>query len=173
MPVDNHPRLDLVMAHDLNYLLGWGYDDLPWHLPDDLRFFQRVTQGYPVLMGRKTFQALGKPLPKRRNVVITHNTSWQAEGVEVVHSLAEALQLLSHQKIVKVIGGGQIYAQCLPYAQRIYATKIATKISAPPNHAAYMPVYSSQQWRQRWCYDHPADSQHAWPFTFQLWQRRG
>jgi dihydrofolate reductase len=96
---------------------------MPWHLPEDLRMFRKLTMGGVVVMGRKTFESIGKPLPGRTNVVITRQTDFHPEGAEVVHSLGEALE--KHPDCF-IIGGAEIYRQALPLADRLYMTKIKT-----------------------------------------------
>ena len=107
--------LSLIAAVARNGAIGKD-NALLWRLPEDLKFFKRTTLGCPVLMGRKTFESIGRPLPGRRNIVITRNATWQHDGVEVAHSLDEALTLAAQEARVFVIGGGELYAQALPRA---------------------------------------------------------
>ncbi|HEY8990640.1 MAG TPA: dihydrofolate reductase, partial [Luteolibacter sp.] len=106
------PRLIAVVAMTADRVIGRD-GTLPWHLPEDLQFFKRTTSGHPIVMGRKTFESIGKPLPKRRNIVLTRDPSWQAPGVEVIHSPAELLNLPDLGDTVFLIGGAEIYAAFL------------------------------------------------------------
>jgi len=116
-------RLTLIVAYDLNRVIGDG-DRLIWHLRRDLQHFKQETLGKVVLMGRKTFDSIGKPLPGRRTVVITRDKSWQHEGVDVVHSLVELSEILPQNTEVMVAGGGEIYKLTLPYASTVLATEV-------------------------------------------------
>ncbi len=98
--------------------------EMPWHLPGELKYFKEQTMGKPMIMGRKTFESIGRPLPGRRNIVITRNENYTAEGIEVVSSLEEALKLVSNEDEIMIIGGEQIFKLALPIADRLYITKI-------------------------------------------------
>jgi len=120
--------ISLIVAVAENGVIG-RENRLPWHLPEDLRHFKRVTMGHPVIMGRKTHESLGRPLPGRRNIVITRQPEYAAAGCEVVHSLAGALALCSGADEVFVIGGAAVYGEALPQASRIYLTRVRTAAS--------------------------------------------
>ncbi len=119
------PPIALIAAQAENRVIGLN-NQMPWHLPEDLQYFKKVTLGKPVIMGRKTFESIGRPLPGRLNIVVTRQQQWAAEGVEVATSLSEALELASMQKPdeLMVIGGAQIYAEVISQASRIYLTQI-------------------------------------------------
>jgi len=115
-------QLTLVVAMDAQR--GIGVDNkLPWHLPEDLAHFKRVTLGHPIIMGRKTFDSIGRPLPKRRNIVVTRNAGWAHEGVEAAGSLPEAIALAGDEQ-ASIIGGAQIFAESLQLADRMIVTHI-------------------------------------------------
>ena len=126
-------RLTLIAAHARNRVIGRA-GDMPWHLPDDLKHFMRATLGGVVVMGRKTFESLKGPLPRRRNIVITRNSNWQHEGVERASSLAEALDMAGEDS-VHIAGGGQIYQAALPMATHLDLTEI----DAAPDGDTYFP----------------------------------
>jgi dihydrofolate reductase len=123
---------------------------LPWHLPEDLRYFKRVTMGKPIIMGRKTFESIGRPLPGRTNIVITRNTALQAEGVKVVYSLDEALELAASIALLDgaqeavVIGGAQIYREAIPVADRLYVTEVHANVEGD----AVLPDIDWARWRE-------------------------
>jgi dihydrofolate reductase len=115
-------HITLVVAIDAQR--GIGVDNkLPWHLPEDLAHFKRVTLGHPIIMGRKTFDSIGRPLPKRRNIIVTRNRDWRHEGVESAASLADALALVGDEP-ASIIGGAQVFTEALPIADRMIVTHI-------------------------------------------------
>lgn len=121
-PTNAEPRLTLVVAIDAQR--GIGIDNqLPWHLPEDLAHFKRVTLGKPILMGRKTFDSIGRPLPKRRNIVITRNPDWSHEGVDTAGSLQAAIDLLNGEP-ASIIGGAQIFQEAISLADCMIVTEI-------------------------------------------------
>ncbi len=119
------PRIALIAAQAENRVIGLN-NQMPWHLPEDLQYFKKVTLGKPVIMGRKTFESIGRPLPGRTNIIVTRQAQWQAQGVVVAQTLEAAFELAAAEKPdeLMVIGGAQIYAETLPMAQRIYLTQI-------------------------------------------------
>lgn len=135
--------LSLIAALDRNRLIGAG-GALPWRLPEDLRRFKALTLGKPILMGRKTWDSLGRPLPGRRNIVITRQPAWQAAGAEAAHSLEAALALCSGAPEVMVIGGAEIYRQALPLARRLYLTEIDAAFTGD----AWFPECDGCHWRE-------------------------
>lgn len=123
---------------------------LLWHISDDLKRFKRITSGHPVVMGRKTYESLGRPLPNRTNVVITRNTNFRAEGCTVVHSMAEAVSLFPSTEEVFVIGGAQIYTEALDIADKFYLTKVEAQYDAD----TFFPKWDPAQWREISCENH-------------------
>ena len=116
-------QLSMIVATADNRIIG-NDNQMPWHLPADLAYFKRTTLGKPIIMGRKTFESIGRPLPGRRNVVISRNDEYCAPGVECVTSVEAALALVADVDEVMVIGGGAIYQHCMPFATRLYVTHI-------------------------------------------------
>lgn len=161
--------LALIVAAARNHVIGLD-NAMPWHLPEDLRYFKRMTLGKPVIMGRKTFESIGKPLSGRDNIIVTRNAGFAAEGVHIVFSLEEALalgrRLLAEQGNadgeLMVIGGAQLYAQALPMADRLYLTEV----HAEPEGDAFFPVIDRNAWREVAREDHgPCDANpHAYSF---------
>ncbi|MFM5698025.1 type 3 dihydrofolate reductase [Aeromonas veronii] len=156
-----------AMAHDR--VIGKD-NQMPWHLPADLAHFKRVTLGKPVLMGRKTFESIGRPLPGRRNLVISRNPDYQAEGIEVVGSVEAALALLAGSSVeeLMVIGGGHLYAEMLPSADCLYLTQIDLAAEGDTR----FPAFDDGQWQRIECESHPADEKNPHPYSFETWQRR-
>jgi dihydrofolate reductase len=135
-------RLTIVVATD--QCCGIGINNkLPWHLPEDLAHFKRTTSGHAIIMGRKTFESIGRPLPNRRNIVITRNPEWKHEGVEAVASVDAAIALLGDEEAF-VIGGAQIYAQSLPRASRLIVTEIGKAFDCD----TFFPAIDSAAWKE-------------------------
>jgi dihydrofolate reductase len=142
-------KISLIVAVSRNGVIGID-NQLPWHLPEDLKYFKSVTMGKPIIMGRKTFDSIGRPLPGRTNIVITRDSSWQVDGVEVARTLAQAMtlgQLACAQADVDeamVIGGEQIYRMTLPAADRLYLTEVQAEVEGD----AFFPEFDTKDWHQ-------------------------
>jgi len=159
----------MVAAMTKNRVIGKD-NQMPWHLPADLKHFKQVTLGKPVVMGRKTFESIGRLLPGRRNVVISRSTPADAKGAEWVTSLEQAFRLVQQHDEVMVIGGAEIYRQCLPLAQRLYLTEIDLSTEGD----AYFPDYQSEKaddWRLIEESHHPADINNRYHCRFITLQR--
>lgn len=161
-------RLALIVAQGQNRVIG-NENRLPWYLPEDLRYFKQVTLGKPIIMGRKTYDSIGKPLPGRTNIVITRDDSWQAEGVKVTRSLDEAIELAKAQAMIDgvdeavVIGGAQIYQQSLAIVDRMYLTQV----EAEPLGDAWFPEIDYSQWQEIGRESFPAgDQPNRYPYSF-------
>lgn len=159
-------QIALIAALARNRIIGRD-NRLPWHLPADLRFFKQTTMGKPLLMGRRTWESIGRPLPGRRMIVLSHDPDYQAPGCTVAHSLDDALQTAGAVSELMVIGGASLYAQTLPLAERLYLTLVETRLPGD----AWFPEWNEQNWRLEWEEAHPADADHAWPYRFQRWER--
>lgn len=140
---------------------------MPWHLPADLKHFKEVTLGKPIIMGRRTHESIGKALPGRRNIVVTRNPDYRAEGCEVAHSLTEALRLAGEAAEVVVIGGAALYREALPLAGRIYLTRIAGQFDAD----TYFPDYDEAEWREQQRVHRPVDERNACACDFIVLER--
>jgi dihydrofolate reductase len=135
--------LSIIVATDAERGIGIN-NALPWHLPEDLAHFKRTTTGHPIIMGRKTFDSIGRPLPNRRNIVITRNSDWQHAGVEAVGSIADAVALAATGATEAfVIGGAQIYEKALPLANRVIVTEIAQTFACD----AFFPPLDPTLWQ--------------------------
>ena len=153
--------ISLIVAVSKNGIIG-NKGRLPWHLPADLKRFKQLTMGHPILMGRKTFESVGKPLPGRTNIVITRQPDFQACGATMVHSLKEALLLCENEKEVFVIGGAEIYRQALPFADRIYLTKIHNDFEGDRR----LFDLDTSVWREIAREDHAPDVDNPYPYSF-------
>ncbi|HEY4316478.1 MAG TPA: dihydrofolate reductase [Herbaspirillum sp.] len=169
MPVaPSAPRLTIIVATDANR--GIGIDNrLPWHLPEDLAHFKRTTTGHPIIMGRKTFDSIGRPLPNRRNIVITRNPQWTHAGVESAASVAEAAVLAGADSNGEafIIGGAQIYAESLPLADRLIVTEIARRFDCD----AFFPAPDMTLWRETARETHRS-SDDAFDYAFVTYEKR-
>jgi dihydrofolate reductase len=161
------PLISLIVAMAQNGVIGRD-NSLPWRLPEDLKRFRAYTLGKPILMGRKTFESLGRPLPGRTNLVLTRARSWSADGVIVVHSVEAALMQAASSDELVVIGGAEIYRLVLPVARRIYLTHVHADV---PGDITF-PEFDSTQWADVECSSQPADDEHAYPLTFVTLERR-
>ncbi|MBZ5202619.1 dihydrofolate reductase [Planomicrobium chinense] len=132
--------ISLMVAHDPNRVIGKD-NQLPWHIPEDLAYFKKHTIGKGIVMGRNTYESIGRPLPKRRNIVVTRNPEYRADGIDVVHNLDEAIRLAKEQdEEVMVIGGEQIFRTILPQADRLYITLIKQEFDGD----TFFPEYGAE-----------------------------
>lgn len=160
------PRLSWLVAVSDNGIIGRD-NALPWRLPDDLRRFRALTLGKPILMGRKTFDSIGKPLPGRFNIVLTHSRSSGFSGVAVVRSLEEAIAEAGAAPELVVIGGAQLYVLTLERVTRIYLTRVHAQLEGD----ARLPPIDLNAWREVDHEFHAADERHAYPMTFSVLER--
>ena len=161
------PLVSAIVAAAENNAIGKD-NQLLWHLPNDLRFFKRTTTGHTVIMGRKTYESVGKPLPNRRNIVITRQPGYPAAGAEVVPSLAAALEKCARETEVFVVGGAEIYRQAMPLVERIYLTRVHAELPGD----RFFPELDDRVWHLVAEEGHPADGRHAYPYTFRIYGRR-
>ena len=154
-------RLSIVVAMDDNNLIGKG-NGLPWYLPADLTFFKKITTGHSILMGRKTYDSIGKTLLNRRNIVITRNTDVSIPGCEVVDSIEKALSITQDEEEIMVIGGANLFEQLLPEVNKLYITRIEGEFEGE----TYFPHYDENDWLELSCESHQPDeiNKHAYHF---------
>lgn len=136
-------RVSLIAAVGRNGVIGAG-NSMPWHLPEDFAYFKQTTMGHPMVMGRRTFDAIGRVLPGRRSIVITRRADWAHAGVETAHSLVEALSLAGPADEVYVVGGGEIYAEAMPYAHRL----LVTEVDQEPEGDVHFPPIDPATWSE-------------------------
>ena len=159
--------ISLIVAASINNAIG-KENQLLWHLPNDLKFFKNTTWGGVVIMGRKTFESVNKPLPGRTNIVITKQPDWNAENVVVASSLEDALEKATalNFKEIFIIGGGEIYKQSIAIANRIYLTKVHTEIDGD----AFFPDLNND-WKMISNRDFKSDEKNKFDHSFQIWER--
>jgi dihydrofolate reductase len=153
--------LSIVVAAAENGAIGKD-NRLLWRLPDDLKYFKAVTMGKPIVMGRKTYESIGKPLPGRLNIVISRQSGLEISGCAVVGSLAAAQSAASDAPEIMIVGGADIYRQALPFTQRIYLTRVHARMDAD----VFFPELAAGEWRETHREPHAADERHAYAFTF-------
>lgn len=159
--------LSIIVAVAENSVIGKD-NALIWHLSADLKRFKQLTMGNPILMGRKTYESIGRVLPGRRNVVISANESFMVPGGEVVRSVSEALELLKEEKEVFIIGGGSVYREMWPYADRVYLTLVHTA----PEGDTKLPEINATDWEEVKREDHQADEKNEFDYSFIDYIRR-
>lgn len=158
----------IVVAASENNAIGLN-NQLLWHLPNDLRFFKNTTWGGAVIMGRKTFESVNKPLPGRTNIVVTANKSWHSDQVQVAGSIEEALQMAQqlHHKDIFIIGGGAVYRQSMQLVDRIYLTRVHAHFDAD----VFFELPELTEWTMVASTRHEPDEKHAYAYTFEVWDR--
>lgn len=152
--------ISIIVAIDENRLIGKN-NQLPWHLPADLAHFKAVTMGKPIVMGRKTYESIGRPLPGRRNIVISRQ-NLKIPGVEIFSGIEEALQALKTEKEIMIIGGSTIFEQVLPIAHQLYLTIIHHQFEGD----AYFPAWDKNQWKQTSIESHSPDEKNVYSYDF-------
>lgn len=162
------PELVMLAALDRQRAIGRG-NALPWRLPDDLKRFKSLTLGKPILMGRKTAESLGRALPGRLNLVLSRQPKVPFSGMQRVPSLEAALQAAGDAERLCVIGGGEVYALCLPLAARMFLTHVDTQVVAAD---AWFPLFKAEEWHVEAREGHRADVAHAFDFEFVDYRRR-
>jgi dihydrofolate reductase len=161
-------RLALIAALADNRVIGRD-NRLPWRLSADLRHFKTVTMGKPVIMGRNTYESIGKPLPGRSNIVLTRDPHYQAPGCQVVHSLDQALEAAAGHAEVMVIGGAQLYRQAIDRAKRLYLTRVKADVEGD----TLFPEFDPAQWRELDRESHRADDKNEHDYEFITLERTG
>ncbi|MGC9456969.1 MAG: type 3 dihydrofolate reductase [Halothiobacillaceae bacterium] len=160
-------HISLISALTEDNVIGDG-NRLPWHLPADLKRFKALTMGKPIVMGRRTYESIGRLLPGRRTIIISRNSDFRVEGAEVVHGLDEALDAADGAPEVMICGGADIYFQFLPRADRMYLTLVHASIAGD----AHFPAFSRQEWETVEETHHAADADNPHAYSFLTLERR-
>lgn len=161
--------ISTIVAVAKNNVIGKD-NDIPWYLPADLKYFKKITTGHHIVMGRKCYESIGRPLPKRTNVVVTRNPFFIATGCLVTHNVAEAVQLAetNGEEEVFIIGGGQIYEIALPHVDRIYLTEVDLEIEGD----IFFPEIDPKDWTLTEEIKHLADEKNEYDYTFKVLERK-
>ena len=167
----------LIAARSENDVIGHG-GKIPWHLPTDLKRFKALTTGHVIIMGRKTFESIGRPLPDRLTVVISRDTGYTRPGITVVHSPEAALEYAEQGLLtpgqrdggdILVVGGAEIYRLALPFTERMYLTRVHAVVRG----SVLFPEFSMKEWTLTESERHPADAKNEHDYTFEVWDRLG
>lgn len=160
--------ISIIVAASTNNVIG-ARGALPWRISDDLKRFKALTLGKPVVMGRRTFESIGRPLPGRQNIVITRQADYEAQGCTVVASPADALGAAGQAGEVFIIGGSEIYSLFLPKASRIYLTRVQAYVDGD----AFLPDINEQDWQLTETEAHAANDVNQFAFEFRIYERKG
>jgi dihydrofolate reductase len=161
------PRVSLIVAMARNRVIG-ANNTLPWHLPADLKHFKALTMGHHIVMGRRTYESIGKPLPGRTSVVVTRNATYSVLGVVVVNSLEAAISACGNDEEIFVIGGAELYRQAIDLADRIYLTEIDADISGD----AHFTEFDNKMWRETGRVSHAPDEKNRYSYHFVVYDRK-
>lgn len=161
--------ISAIVAQSENKVIGQN-NQLPWHLPADLKHFKAITTGHPILMGRKTHESIGRPLPNRTNLILTRDSAFNAPGCLTVMSMDAGIEAARSRltKELFIIGGAEVYQQALPIIQRIYMTVVHHHFDGD----AYFPELDKKAWLEKDCVTHPADLENGYSYSFLVWERR-
>jgi dihydrofolate reductase len=167
---DGRPTIAMIVAASENNAIGKD-NQLLWHLPNDLKFFKNTTWGFPCIMGRKSFESVGKPLPGRTNIVVTHRPDWKAADTITVASIEEGIQeaiAATNSKLIFITGGGEVYKQSMDITDIIYMTRVHATLDGD----AFFPVIDEEKWILTSNQDFLADEKHAYAYSFQIWKKK-
>ncbi|WP_295121444.1 dihydrofolate reductase [uncultured Chitinophaga sp.] len=161
--------VSIIVAASENNVIGIN-NQLPWNLPNDLKYFKNTTWGMPIIMGRKTFDSVGKPLKGRQNIVITRQQDYAPEGVDVVSSISAAVDKAKTYDVneIFITGGTEIFIQSFPLVNRIYITRVHAQVEGD----AFFPEINAGEWTKVKADRHEADEKHAYAYTFEVWERK-
>ena len=164
--MSDRPSIVLIAAVSDNGVIGLD-GEMPWHLPADLKRFKTLTMGHPIVMGRRTWESIGRPLPGRMNVVMTRDRSFAAEGAVVAYAVADVLAAAGDADTIMVVGGGEIYRMFLADADRVELTRVHVTLDGDTT----FPELAGTDWACEESVSHPHDHAHAYPLTFETWVR--
>ncbi len=161
--------ISAIVARSTNNVIG-TQNKMPWHLPKEFKYFKKITSGHHIVMGRKNYEAIGRPLPNRTNIIITRNTEYKAEGCEVVHNIKDALEIAmkAGENEVFIIGGGEIYKQCMMLFQKMYITEVHTEIEGD----VFYPEFSLDEWKETSSIFVEKDEKNAFDFTCKVFEKK-
>ena len=159
------PRISIIVAMAKNRVIG-ANNQIPWHLPNELKMFKRLTMGHHIVMGRKTYESIGRLLPGRTTVIITRQPDYAVPGAVIAHSLADALNAAARDDEIFVIGGAAIFREALPLASRVHLTTV----DAEPAGDTFMPELDTD-WHERTAEEFAADKSHAYAYRYSVLER--
>ena len=159
-------KISIIVAASANNVIGVD-GGLPWHLSEDLKKFKAITMGKPMIMGRATYETIGRALPGRRSIVLSRQADFEAEGCDVVSSASEALEVAGDVDEVMIIGGGRVYAEFLPMTDRIYFTRVNAEIDGDTD----FPQIDRDDWKVVKSDSYPVSDEREYAFSFEVWER--
>lgn len=162
----NSLKVTLIVAASTNNAIGKD-NKMLWHLPEDFKYFKRNTIEHSIIMGRKTFDSIGRALPERRNIVLSRDQDWSADEVDVANSLDEVFSYCRDEREVFIIGGANLYKQTMPLANKILLTRVHAEIPGD----AFFPELSTTEWKLVSQESHSKDDKHAYDYSFEVWER--
>lgn len=160
-------KITLIVAAAENNIIGKN-NQMPWHLPNDFKYFKKNTLEHSVVMGRKTYESIGKPLPDRRNIILTRDLKYSNEEVDVANSIQEIINYCRDEREIFIIGGAEVYKQTLPLANKVLMTRVHTTLDGD----AAFPELMDYDWQLVTAEKHKKDDKHAFDYTFEVWERR-
>jgi dihydrofolate reductase len=159
-------RISYIFAMDRNRVIGKD-NQLPWRIPADLKFFKETTMGHTIVMGRKTYESIGKPLPGRTNVIMTQNPDYKVEGCEIVHTIEELLERYGEEEII-VTGGSELFRLFMPYVSKMYITSIEHEFEGD----TWFPEINEDEWQMTWREQGIKDEKNPYTYYFQIYEKR-
>lgn len=159
-------KISIIVAMDLNRVIG-ANNDLPWRLPEDLRHVKKITTGHPIIMGRKNYESIGRPLPGRRNIVLTRDKDFKANGCEVVHSVSDIYDICKGEEEIFIFGGEQIYKLFLPVTEKIYLTRIHSEFEGD----TFFPEIDLNEWKETSVKQGITDEKNPYVYFFHEYER--
>lgn len=162
----HNPTITLIVAAAENNAIGKG-NKMPWHLPNDFKYFKKNTLEHHIVMGRKTFESIGKALPGRRNIILTRDPDFRADGIETCSTIEQVLAQSQDENEIFIIGGAQIYAQTIAIADKVLLTRVHTTLDGD----AFFQKLNPSEWALKSQDKHEKDEKHAYDYTFEVWER--
>ena len=160
-------KITLIVAAAENNVIGKN-NQMPWHLPNDFKYFKKNTLEHSVVMGRKTYESIGKPLPDRRNIILTRDLKYSNEEVDVANSIQEIINYCRDEREIFIIGGAEVYKQTLPLADKVLMTRVHTTVDGD----AVFPELMDHDWKLVSTEKHEKDDKHTFDYTFEVWEKR-
>ncbi|MCT1532007.1 dihydrofolate reductase [Sphingobacterium daejeonense] len=164
----SYPKVTFIVAAAENNAIGKG-NQMPWHLPNDFKYFKAKTMDHSIIMGRKTFESIGKPLPGRRNIIISRQPTLNIEDVDVANSLQDVINYCRDEREIFIIGGAEIFNQAMPMADEILLTRVHTNIEGAD---AFFPELPESDWELISQEKHNKDDKHQYDYTFEVYKRK-
>ncbi|MCF6764493.1 dihydrofolate reductase [Thiotrichales bacterium 19S3-7] len=159
--------ISFIVAYAKNRVMGKN-NQLPWQISDDLKLFKQHTINKPIVMGRKTYESIGRPLPQRRNIILTRNQHYHASGTEVYHTIEQINDVLKNEPEVFIIGGAELFKLYMPFVEKLYLSKIQAELKGD----TFFPAWDDALWQKTYHKPYPKNDLNEYAFDFEIWQRR-